>query len=141
MNRFLLITILLLAGCVQLPPLPGDATAKRFEPVADRAVIYIARHRLDRDFLAPVMLDDEMIGSTYQGTYMRLVVPGGTHRITGYAGDSGAIQLQTVPGNIYFINHTTSGKSSLSLSFFDLVDAKYGQFVVLGGTLTSEFIR
>ncbi len=141
MNRFLLIATLMLAGCVQLPPLPGDAAAKQFEAVADRAVIYLARHRMERDFVAPIMLDDEMMGSTYRGTYMRLVLPGGTHRIAGVAGDSGLIQLQTVPGQIYFISQTTTGFRSLHRSSFELVDAKYGRSIVLGGTLTSEFIR
>ena len=33
MTRFLLISLLLLAGCAaQLPPMPEDAAAKRFEP-------------------------------------------------------------------------------------------------------------
>lgn len=141
MNRFLLIATLMLAGCVQLPPMPGDAAAKQFIPVSDRAVIYIARHRMERDFVTPIMLDDEMMGSTYRGTYMRLVVPGGMHRISGFAADSGLIQLQTVPGQIYFINQTTSGFRSLQRSSFELVDAKYGQSVVLGGTLTSEVVR
>jgi hypothetical protein len=44
MTRFLLIALLLLAGCVApLPPMPEDAVAKRFEPLPDKAVIYLAR--------------------------------------------------------------------------------------------------
>jgi hypothetical protein len=141
MNRFLLIATLMLAGCVQLPPLPGDAAAKRFEPVPDRAVIYLARHTFDRNFVAPILLNDEMMGSTYRGTYMRLVVPGGMHRIAGVAGDSGLIRIQTTPGQIYFINQTTRGYDALSNSTFELVDSQYGRSVVLAGTMTAEFIR
>lgn len=141
MNRFLLIATLLLAGCVQLPPLPGDAAAKRFEAVPDRAVIYVARHAFERNFVAPIMLNDEMMGSTYRGTYMRLVVPGGTHRIAGFSGDSGLIQIQATPGQIYFINQTTWGYDALSSSQFQLVDAQFGRSVVLSGTMTAEVIR
>ena len=141
MNRFLLIPTLLLAGCVQLPPLPGDAAAKRFEPVPDRAVIYVARHAFERNFVAPIKLNDEMMGSTYRGTYMRLVVPAGPHRIAGLAGDNGLIEIQTKPGQIYFINQTTWGYDALSNSKFELVDAQYGRSVVLGGTMAAEFIR
>ena len=141
MNRFLLIATLMLAGCVQLPPLPGDAAAKRFEAVPDRAVIYVARHALERNFVAPIKLNDEMMGSTYRGTYMRLVVPAGSHRITGLAGDNGLIDIQAKPGQIYFINQTTWGYDALSNSKFELVDAQYGRSVVLGGTMTAEFIR
>ncbi len=39
MYRYLLIALLLLTGCTQLPPPPGNAAAKRFEAVPDRAVI------------------------------------------------------------------------------------------------------
>lgn len=141
MNRFLLIATLMLAGCAPLPPLPGDAAAKRFEPVPDRAVIYLVRHTLDRNFVAPILLDDEMMGSTYRGTYMRLVVPGGMHRIAGVAGDNGLIRIQATPGQIYFINQTTWGYDALSNSKFELVDSQFGRSVVLRGTMTAEFVR
>ena len=141
MNRFLPVVLLMLAGCAQLPPMPGDAAAKRFEPVSDRAVIYVTRNALERNFVAPIMLNDEMMGSTYRGTYIRMVVPGGKYRVAGFAGDSGRIDIQTEPGRVYFINQTTHGYSSLSGSQFQLVDAQYGRSVVLGGTMASEFIR
>jgi hypothetical protein len=49
MTRFLLIPLLLLVGCAaQLPPMPEDATAKRFEPLPDKGVIYLVRPRTDR---------------------------------------------------------------------------------------------
>lgn len=141
MNRFLPIALLLLTACAQLPPMPGDAAAKRFEPVSDRAVIYLARNATERDFVAPIMLNDEMMGATYRGTYMRFVVPGGKYRIAGFAGDAGLIDLQVQPGKIYFINQTTWGYDSLTGSRFELVDAQYGRSVVLSGTMTSELVR
>ncbi len=141
MNRFLLIATLLLAGCVQLPPLPGDAAAKRFEAVPDRAVIYLVRDPSDRNFVPTIFLDGDMIGPTYRGTYMRLVVPGGRHRIAGFAGDNGQIDIQTEPGRIYFINQVTYGYDALSNSHFYPVDEKFGRSVVLRGTMTNEIIR
>lgn len=141
MTRFLLIALMLIAGCAQLPPLPGDAAAKRFEPVPGRAVIYVARHARERNFVAPIMLDDQMMGSTYRGTYMRLVVPHGPHRIAGFAVDNGLINIQTEAGRIYFINQTTHGYDSLTYSQFQLVDAEFGRMLVLSGTLVSEFVQ
>jgi hypothetical protein len=141
MNRILLIALLLLTACAQLPPQPGDAAAKRFEPVPDRAVIYVLRSPVEREFVAPIMLDDEMMGSTYRGTFMRLVVPAGQHQIAGFAGDSGRISLKTEAGKLYFINQTTFGYSSLTGSTFQLVDEQYGRSIALGGTLTSEVIK
>jgi hypothetical protein len=131
-----------LSACVQLPPLPGDAAAKRFETVPDRAVIYVVRHRLEPEFVAPILLDDQMIGSTYRGTYIRVVVPGGMHRIAGFAVDSGLIVLQAQPGQIYFISQRTFGRPrSLSGSSFQLVDAQFGRSMVLGGTMTGEVVQ
>ena len=133
--------LLALSACAPLPPMPGDAAAKRFEAVPDRAVIYLVRHPLERYFVAPVMLDDQPIGSTYKGTYIRVVAPGGMHRIAGMGNDSGAIRLNAEAGQIYFISQTTYGYDSLSGSSFQIVDAQYGRSMVLGGTMTSEVIR
>ncbi len=130
-----------LSACAPMPPAPGDAAAKRFEPVSDRAVIYVVRHPSERPFVAPILFDDQAIGSTYKGTYIRVVAPGGTHRISGMAGDSGLITLQAQPGQVYFINQTTYGYDALSGSQFQLVDAQYGRSMVLGGTMTGEFVR
>lgn len=141
MNRFLLLALLLLSGCAQLPPMPGDADAKRFETVPDRAVIYIVRPVSDRNFVAPIMLDDQMMGSTYRGTYMRLVIPGGLHHIAGFAVDNGRISLQAEPGQIYFIQQTTWGYSSLQGSVFQRVEAQTGRNLVLAGTMTNEVVR
>ena len=87
------------------------------------------------------MLDDEMIGSTYRGTFMRLVVPSGQHKIAGFAGDSGQISLQAGVGELYFINQTTFGYCSLTGSNFQLVDEKFGRSLALNGTLTNEVIK
>jgi hypothetical protein len=141
MNRFLLIPLILLAGCAQLPPPAGDAAAKRFETVPDRAVIYVVRHIHDRNFAAPIRIDEQPIGTTYRATFMRLVVPSGRHQIAGMAGDSGSIELQADAGKIYYVNQTTWGYDSLSSSKFDLVDEKYGRSTALLGTLNTEYIR
>lgn len=141
MTRYLQIVLMMLAGCAQLPPLPGDAAAKKFEAVPDRAVIYVARHVLENNFVAPLLLDDEWIGPTYRGTYMRIVVPAGEHRIAGYAADSGIIRIKTESGKLYFVNQTTWGFRSFTGSRFELVEPDYGRAVVLGGTMTHEIIR
>jgi hypothetical protein len=130
-----------ISACAPLAPLPGDAAAKRFETVPDRAVIYLVRNPVERDFVAPIMLNDQSIGATYRGTYIRMVVPGGAYRIAGMAGDSGSIRLQAERGQIYFVDQRTMGYDALTGSTFQIVDAQYGRSMVLGGTLTSEVIR
>jgi hypothetical protein len=134
--------IFALSACTPLPPLPGDAAAKRFESVPDRAVIYLVRHPLDSIVPTSILLDDEMIGSTYKGTYIRMVVPAGPYRIAGMAGDSASIRVQAERGQLYFINQRTwETRRSLGGSAFQLVDPQYGRSLVLSGTLTSEVIR
>lgn len=134
--------LLLLAGCVApLPPMPEDAAAKRFEPVPGKAVIYLARHALEPGFIAPVALDEQMIGSTYRGTYIRIEVPAGRHRLSGIAGDTGTIRLDTEPGKLYFVQHSTYGYRTFVSSSFRLVDAGYGRALVMGGEITALISR
>ncbi len=137
MTRFLLLAMLLITGCAQLPPLPEDAVAKRFEPRSDRAVIYLARPAVDPAFIAPVMLDDLMIGSTYSGTYMRIELPAGTHIVRGMAGDSGSIKITVAAGQIYYLQHRAYGHRSFVSSSFDQVDPGQGRLLVSRGQLSA----
>ncbi len=141
MPRLLLtLLILLLAGCTlpRLPPMPEDAVAKRFKPMPDKSVIYLVRHRLDPSYIVPVVFDDQMIGSTYGGTYMRIETSAGKHRLSGFAADSGSITLTTEPGKLYFVQHSAYGfLYSFHNSNFQLVDGAYGRTLVMGGEISA----
>jgi len=139
MNRFLLLAILLITGCAQyqLPPPPEDAAAKRFEALPDRAVIYLARHALEPSYIAPVVLGDQMIGSTYRGTYMRIEVPAGTHVLRGMAGDSGDIKMTVAAGQIYYLQHRAYGYRTFVSSSFSPVTPELGRSLVMGGQIAS----
>lgn len=141
MTRNLLITLLvvLLSGCAlhQLPPRPEDAVAKRFEAVPDKSVIYLVRHPMEPRYVAPVVLDDLAIGSTYRGTYMRIELPAGKHVLRGMAGDSGSIILTTEPGKLYFVEHRAYGYRDLTHSSFTQVDPARGRSMVTAGQITA----
>ena len=137
MFRFLLLAALALASCAPLPPSPQDLEAKRFEPAPGKAVIYLVRDMPDisRE-AASVMIDDNLMGSTYPGTYFRWVVDPGRHVIRGYAGDAGATALDVAPGGVYFVQQSfTRGFTGFGHSFFRPIPESYGRSAVLRGEL------
>ena len=136
MFRILLLA-LALAGCAPLPPSPQDIEAKRFELVPGKAVIYLVREYPD---ISPeagtIMLDDNMMGSTYPGTYFRWVVEPGRHAVRGFAGDNGGIVIDVAPERMYFIQHSyTRGWTGFGQSFFRPIPEPYGRGIVMRGEL------
>jgi hypothetical protein len=134
--RFL--TVLLLAGCVQLPPpSPADTSAKRFEAVPGQSVIYIGRAPRDSLQTSQLALDDRIQISTWEGWYYRWVVPPGTHRIAGVGRANEAVTLTTVPGGVYFLEHTVRGtmRSGPQITALRQVDDRYGRSMVLRSRL------
>lgn len=133
----LLILLVALAGCAPLPPSPQDLAAKRFEVVPGKAVVYLVRDLQDFTHEAStVVLDDQMMGSTYPGTYFRWEVEPGRHEIRGYAGDNGRITIDVAPDRIYFVQQTVSRLfHGFAQSFFRPVPEPYGRAAVLRGEL------
>lgn len=135
----IVILALALAGCVQLPPSPQDIQAKKFESVPDKAVIYLVRDMPDFSSRpATIALDDAAMITTYPGTYFRWEVAPGTHRIAGFAGDSGVITLQTEPGKVYFVQQRLSPWSRSPWSYFYAIGEQYGRAVVMRSELISS---
>ena len=102
----ILLSALLLAGCVQLPPTPEDIQAQKFESVPGKSVIYVVRQLVDSDEGRTLLLDDRAMITTYRGTYYRWEVEPGTHRVAGFGWGSELVTLNTVPGRLYFLEHT-----------------------------------
>jgi len=120
-----LAAIAILAGCNSMSLYNPQAQGPRIEATPGKAVIYVVRTRPDMSYLtAPIMLDDRMIGSTYAGTYYRLEVDPGRHRISGYSADNGAITLDVQADRIYFVQHTVSGswRATNPHSFFSMMN-------------------
>jgi hypothetical protein len=100
---------LLLVGCAQLPPTPQDVSAKQFQSLPDRAVVYIVRQPMDSREASALTVDDGPPITTLSGTYFRLELTPGVHRIAGYAGANELVTLNAEPGKIYFLEHTVIG--------------------------------
>jgi len=136
--RRIWIPLLLVAGCAQLPPPPGDAEAKRFESVPGKSVIYVARQLVASDAGSTLLLDERTSITTFRGTYYRWEVEAGTHRITGFGAGGENVTLNTAPGKIYFLQHTVMthlSNSSPILSTLREVDDQTGRNLVSRATL------
>ncbi|MGZ8202245.1 MAG: hypothetical protein ACXWUH_09760 [Burkholderiales bacterium] len=133
---WMLILGLALAACAQLPPSPQEIEAKRFESVPGKAVIYVVRDEPDfTDDGATLMLDDQMMGTTYPGTFFRWVVAPGRHQIRGFAGDAGSYSLDVGPDRVYFIQQWVTRFFPFSQSHFQLVPEPHGRAAVLRSVL------
>jgi hypothetical protein len=136
MFRVLLLA-LFLAGCAPLPPSAKDLEAKRFELVPGKAVIYLVREYPDVSREAgTVMLDDNVMGSTYPGTYFRWVVEPGRHQIRGFAGDAGSMTLDVASDRMYFVRQSyTRGFTGFGQSFFRPIPETYGRGAIMRAEL------
>jgi hypothetical protein len=117
-------TVALLGGCTSMAPAP-QSSVPRIEGAPGKAVVYIVRTRPDMSYLAaPLVVDDRMIGASYAGTYFRLELAPGRHRISGYGQDNGAMTLDVQPDRLYFIQHTVSGswRATSPHSFFSVMN-------------------
>lgn len=132
-----ILLVLLIAGCAQLPPTPQDIQAKKFEPVADMAVIYIVRTPMDSHEAGAALLDDNAQVTTYSGTYYRWEVAPGLHRIAGYAGESGLVQINAQAGKIYFVRQTVFGtrRSGWMSTSLQQISGQEGRKLVMQSTL------
>ena len=105
----ILLAALLLAGCAQLPPTPEDIQAKRFEPVQDKAVIYVVRAPIDSFEVSGLAIDDGQQITTQRNSYYRFEVAPGTRRVSGVGPAMESVTLAVAPGRIYFLEHTVIG--------------------------------
>jgi len=131
MRSLLIGLVLALAGCQQLPLTPADIQARKFEPVADKAVIYLVRD--DPDFSgagAPVDLGNNLRLTTYAGTYYRWEVAPGTHTIMAFGASTGQIQVKAERGKIYFVQQRVGGIPLAPESTFEFINESQARAVV-----------
>jgi uncharacterized protein DUF2846 len=133
-----LVVTLLLAGCIEYPPIAEDIQAKRFEPVPDKAVIYIVRDHVGTDLDLTLRLGDSGMINTYTGRYYRWEVAPGTHHITGTMESTASITLNVEAGKIYFVRHGVVGSDAsdgVQWSYLQRVDERVGRATVARGVL------
>ena len=124
---------LLMAACAQLPPKPQDIQGWKFEPVPDKAVIYIVRGAVDAPIVAPLSIGNAGLIATHAGTFFRWEVAPGVQRIETFGASMSSVTVQAQAGQIYFVEHVVSGNSRLGLASALLrrVDETRGRRLVL----------
>jgi Protein of unknown function (DUF2846) len=132
-----LVAIVSLTACA-IGPTAQQTQAVRIEGTPGAGVVYLLRSNPDLSYLpATVTVDGRLIGTTYAGTYIRMELPAGRHRLSGYAVDSGAIDLDVQPGRVYFVHQTVAGSwrsPSSMTSFFRLIDEQRARGMMVGST-------
>src|SRR5688572_26823974 len=100
-----------LAACAPMTPAPASgAAAPAIQGTPGKAVVYLVRTRPDTSYLTgAITVDGDLVGVTHAGTYMRLELTPGRHRIGGYTHDTGAITLDVQADRVYFVQHSVSG--------------------------------
>lgn len=133
MWRGIVIGLLLLAGCTQLPPTAEDLQSKKFETASGKAAIYIVRSRVDSPNDGTIMIGNNGMITTRQGTYYRWEVTPGTQRIQGYGPYNTSVTVQAEAGKVYFVQHTVVGDpddGGVSSMHLQQVNERYGRQLV-----------
>lgn len=107
--------LVLLTACASTPQATADRdrAAKAFDSQQGSSTLYVFRPEFpgpDEDTV--LWVNGRLIGATLPKTYFRISTSPGMQYLSGYAGDNGTMQLDTRPGNIYFVRlHTVGGQS------------------------------
>lgn len=134
-----LVVASLLAGCAaDIRPGAEDIQAKRFEPVPDKAVIYIVRDHVGPDLDHMLRLGDSEMISTYTGRYYRWEAAPGTQRIAGTMESTASITLNVEAGKIYYVRHGvigSEGSDGIQWTYLQRVDEQVGRAIIARGVL------
>lgn len=97
-----------LGGCASVPEAAPErnAEARRFETRPGAAALYVFRNdspgtptRED----SVLYVDDRLIGATLPGTFFRVDLLPGVHRLQGYGYDQGKLKIRARDGEAYFV--------------------------------------
>jgi len=95
-----------LGACAQsgTAPLASETQARLYQPVPEKALIYLLRDRGDVwQFGVKVQLDGKAMGETEPMTYFRWEVAPGRHVIVSETVPPAVLELDTEPGGLYYV--------------------------------------
>jgi hypothetical protein len=116
----------LFAGCASTPEatLERDADAKQFNSHPGNSTVYVYRPDSETpDSDTVLWIDGRLIGATLPKTYFRINLDPGKHKLSGMGHDNGTLNIETRPGELYFVSlYVLGGQSN-----FWLIPPEIGQ--------------
>jgi hypothetical protein len=130
-RHLLLVAMLQLAACASTPQAgpERDAEAKEVHAHPATAALFVYRpdaFSLDEETV--LYIDHRLIGATLPRTFFRIDVRPGKHRLHGIGPDSGGVEVDVRPGQVYFVSLKVFGGNS----YFALEDSVAGRQDILG---------
>ncbi len=127
---FSILFVLLLSGCNSIPLAPEseDTLAKNFQPVPNKAKIYLYRNEFFGSQLKmPVTIDGKIIGHTLGNTYFMIEVEPGSHTIQSLTEDVVSMDIDTDAGKNYYVWQEVKMGLVSGRSLLHLVSEEDGQ--------------
>lgn len=134
----LLASAVLLHGCATVPmaDTQADAVAKTFKINPGKSGIYIYRDETFGAAIAmDVFIDGRPLGQTGAKTYFYIEVEPGPHKILSKAENDELLELNTLPGKLYYIWQEVKMGLLYARNKLQLVDEKTGQTGVMESKL------
>jgi hypothetical protein len=125
---------LAIIGCTQVPLAPAhfDTAAKSFEPVSDKAVIYVFRNTsFGGAIIGDVTVNERHIGALMAYSYARIEVPSGKCHVYSKLAGSCTVTLDVENGEIYYIRQSPQMGFWAAGCTLDVVSEADGQDGVL----------
>lgn len=126
----LILSALFFSSCTSIPVADPslDQAAKQFKPDPKKAVIYVYRNEfIGAAVSMDVLFDDQVLGKTRSGHFLRIVSSPGNHVVTSRAESSDTAHLKTEAGKIYYVWQEVKMGVMFASTKLNVVDAPTGQ--------------
>lgn len=121
---------LFFVSCASVPKADPtlDSQAKQFKTEKDKAVIYLYRNEfMGGAVKMDVAINDQIIGATQTGNYMRIVVSPGKQRLSSHAENTDYLELTTSSDRIYYVWQETKMGVLYARTKLNIVDEATGR--------------
>jgi len=124
------VMVVTVSGCASTPKanFVQDAQAKLFKTHPQKSIIYIYRRDTQSSSVEmELMIDGQHVATSVGGTYIKLEVNPGRHRLVAYADNSNKLMLATLKNKNYFISQDVREHNVQTQTRLSLVNEATGQ--------------